>query len=170
MCSYSVTFIEVGKKDIWRDKKRIRHIDPTTPARSRVSLSVSSVTFAIASFPLKKKGTLVSSLLYRTVSGSFVHPLEASVHLFPADGQKQTFLWLSYVIKYTVKQIIYISPFWCCSFKLCARAHWPSAQPKNNNVFHTKINSTFTLLSILWSQTGHVKQSLSNLILPISWC
>lgn len=51
-----------------------------------------------------------------------------------------------------------------CSGELHARAHTLAlSTAKESACFHTKINSHFSLLSILWSQTGHVKQYFSQI-------
>lgn len=167
--------------DVWLMCSWIRCIDPIPPVRSRVSfsfflflLSVSHLLSPPFLWKEKRNSSFFSPVPYskwelRPSPGSVC----SSFPSFPSrQTEKQTFLWLSYVIKYTLKWIIYISLICWCSRELHAWAHWPSAQPNNQFIylfFCTKINSTFTLLSILWSQTGHVKQNFSiNLNLPIS--
>lgn len=173
---------EKKKENIWSDKKRrIRCIDPIPPVRSRVSFSFFLFLLSVSHLllpPFLWKGKRNSSFFSPVPYSKWeLRPSPGSVcpsfPSFPSrQTEKQTFLWLSYVIKYTLKWIIYISLICWCSRELHAWAHWPSAQPNNQFIylfFCTKINSTFTLLSILWSQTGHVKQNFSiNLNLPIS--
>lgn len=121
-CSYGVTFVEVKKKKTF-EVIRKEESDASIQYRrfGRESLSLSFCFFSLchtcccllSSLKRKRHSSFFSAVPYsqwelRLSSGSICPSLPS----FPSrQTEKQTFFWLFYVIKYTVKWIIYISRF-----------------------------------------------------------
>lgn len=135
-------------------------------------LSVSSlcITFAVASFPLsKEKGTQVSlSCAVQPVGASSSLLKHLSIlSIFSQQTDRKTNISLTFLPYkiYTEVDHLHFSDLMPFLGPLCMCSLALSTAKESVFVlfFYTKINSTFNLLSILWSQTGHVKQYFSQI-------